>query len=309
MSKRYASPKDTERGMDPVTLPGLHPVVWAAKDREGIPVGMHRMWNDRAWLLLYFFTPARVRINVPAPAWYPCPANVAVLVPAFCHYTVDTRMCQKGESPVRHCWLRLQSVDPSPLFGMAQNTTGMVRFVDLRGILGRHMLGIVDVAEQLKDDAFWAMQTALRPVVRCLTGSQQVATGVYEIRDDALHQGGGATVPKVLTYLQRNLARRIHIREMAAQLKLSPSTVSHAYRKFTGESPMQTQRRLRIQRIKTLLFQNTSLAAAADEVGFYDARHASREFKRSEGMTPKAFLRVAGTTSYRQAPQVFEKPP
>lgn len=293
---------EVRRGLPSVSIPGIYPVVWTAQDAVGIAPGCHRMWSGHEWLLLYFFSPARVRISGQATAWRHCASNTAILVPPYCHYTIDTRECRSLGLAVHHCWFRLDAMDPTALFGMAHHATRMVCFLDPGGVLGSSMTAVVDVGHQLQHDAFWVMQAALRPVVRSLERAKPISAGVYEINEKHLSGGSTAFVPRVLVYLQQNLRRRIHIREMATSLKLSPSTISHTYRKFTGETPMQTLRRLRIQQIKSLLIQNYSLEAAAVEVGFYDAHHASREFKRNEGMTPGRFIRqvsheTVGTTA------------
>ena len=147
-------------------------------------------------------------------------------------------------------------------------------------------------ADKLGRRAFWPMQYALRSVLRSLGRAMPVGEGAFEISSRSTTTIAETLVPGVVEHLQRRLGEPVSIAEIAASLRLSVSTVSHAYQKLVGETPMKTLRRLRIHRLKVLLAEGWSLDAAAHDAGFCDAHHASREFKRAEGITPSGFLRV-----------------
>jgi len=82
----------------------------------------------------------------------------------------------------------------------------------------------------------------------------------------------------------------VRLADLARALHLSPSSLSHRYRTAAGESPMQSLKRLRILRAKVLLLKGHSLADVAEQLGFYDQVHLSVTFKKSEGVSPRAFL-------------------
>lgn len=273
------------RGMYHVPLPPEQPMVWTAQEGRHLPAGQFRMNSGHYWVLLYCFTPTHIRLETRPDAWNAYPEPGAWLIPPYTDYTTRTQ----GE--VHHAWATLQSLVLSPLHAMLQNRSGLLRFEDPDGQLARQLLALVGAAEARKTEAFWAMQYALRPLLRSLERSTHLREGVYRVTPTGSGTVVETLIPGVVAYLQNNMSRRISTAELATHLRMSVSTVSHAYHKVTGETPMQTLRRLRLHQLKTRLVEGWSLEAAAEEVGFCDAHHASREFKRVERQTPTAFLR------------------
>jgi AraC-like DNA-binding protein len=277
------------RGAYMVPLPWHNPVVRTAEAGVGFLPGIHRMYSGPYWILLYTHTATRVRVGRVKSSWMSCLPGTAIMVPAYCDYWVDTRGSKNGP-PVHHAWLTLQQIDSTPIVAMFQNRTGVVRFVDTGGVLGRQLEALIAVAERARENAFWPMQYALRPLLHSISRATPLECGLFEITARVTTTLTETLVPGVVSYLQGRMAESISTAGLAKHLRLSVSTVSHTYHKLTGETPMQTLRRLRIQQIKSYLVEGWSLDAAAHGVGFYDAHHASREFKRAEGISPSGFL-------------------
>lgn len=100
---------------------------------------------------------------------------------------------------------------------------------------------------------------------------------------------------RVDSYLRKNLHKSLRIADIAAHMKMSASGLQHAYRRETGNSPMQSLRKMRIERAKAMLMKDgTGLDAIAYETGFSDAFHLSRCFKAQEGISPKTFRQNRG---------------
>lgn len=277
------------RGMYQVPMPWRQAVVRTAEDGVGFVPGSYTMHTGQHWVLLYFYTATRVRLGRPDTEWVNGDAGSAVLIPCYTDYTVDTRG-PKHAPPVHHAWATMQQLEASPILAMLQNASGMARFIDTAGVLSRQLGALIDVAERLKHKAFWPMQYALQPLLQSLERATPLECGVFEIKARPTTTLAETLVPGVVTYLHDKMADGVSTEGLAKHLRLSVSTVSHQYRKITGETPMQTLRRLRIQQLKAHLVEGWSLDAAAHGVGFYDAHHASREFKRSEGISPSGFM-------------------
>jgi len=95
---------------------------------------------------------------------------------------------------------------------------------------------------------------------------------------------------RVDSFMRKNLHKPLRIADIAAHMRLSDSGIQHAYRRETGNSPMQSLRKMRIERVKAMLMKDgTGLDAIAAETGFSDAFHLSRCFKAQEGIPPKQF--------------------
>jgi AraC-like DNA-binding protein len=100
---------------------------------------------------------------------------------------------------------------------------------------------------------------------------------------------------RVDSFMRKNLHESFRIADIAAHMNMSASGLQHAYRRETGNSPMQSLRKMRIERVKAMLMKDgTGLEAIAEETGFSDAFHLSRCFKAQVGIPPKAFRQACG---------------
>ena len=99
-------------------------------------------------------------------------------------------------------------------------------------------------------------------------------------------------ISKATGFIDKNLHRRIAIRELCAAAGCSPASLNRAFRAKTGTSPVDYARRQRLSRAKALVSVcGLTLAAAAQQTGFFDASHLSHailgEENRSARPRPK----------------------
>lgn len=92
-------------------------------------------------------------------------------------------------------------------------------------------------------------------------------------------------------FLRQNSARAVKLEEIASYIHMSASSLSHRYHAETGETPMKTLARIRVNLAKSFLMKGYSLKAIAEQLGFNDAFHLSKSFKRIEGTPPRRFLK------------------
>jgi transcriptional regulator GlxA family with amidase domain len=91
----------------------------------------------------------------------------------------------------------------------------------------------------------------------------------------------------VLDYLADSYCQRISIARLSEMINLSPSRFSHMFKAQTGTSPMQYLKLLRLKRAVELLHTTCmSVKEVMFEVGFNDASHFVRDFRRIYGLTP-----------------------
>jgi AraC family transcriptional regulator len=77
------------------------------------------------------------------------------------------------------------------------------------------------------------------------------------------------------------------VSDLAREVGRHPSWVGTAYRKATGEGPMETAARFRVERAaRSLRETNHACADIAHEAGFCDQSHMNRSFRRLLGRTP-----------------------
>lgn len=95
-----------------------------------------------------------------------------------------------------------------------------------------------------------------------------------------------------LDYIDARCFETIRLHDLAAQLGLSETYFSHAFKASTGIPPSRWQMQARIRKIKDLLRkESATLAEIAVSTGFSDQAHLTRTFKRLVGLTPSQWRR------------------
>ncbi|RPJ97919.1 AraC family transcriptional regulator [Priestia endophytica] len=94
-------------------------------------------------------------------------------------------------------------------------------------------------------------------------------------------------IERVVEKLNRDFAQPLRVDELAAEARMSSSSLYHYFKEVTGMSPIQFQKRLRLQEARRLLFSRSIDAAeVAFQVGYESPSHFSREYARMFGLPP-----------------------
>jgi AraC-like DNA-binding protein/mannose-6-phosphate isomerase-like protein (cupin superfamily) len=111
-------------------------------------------------------------------------------------------------------------------------------------------------------------------------------------------------VQTAVQYLQDNLAQRLEVRDVAAQVNLSERQLSRIFRKATGASILTYLTRLRMDRaMQLLLHSELPIKQVAAAVGYPDTHYFTTLFGRHTRTTPGAYRRSGGTRFLRQMPE------
>lgn len=93
--------------------------------------------------------------------------------------------------------------------------------------------------------------------------------------------------------IDADLARPLDVAALAAQLGCSAAYLSRLFRKSYGFSPTGYLLRRRCERARSLLTrQDTSVGAIAVALGFHDASHFAKHFRRQCGTSPQRFRQL-----------------
>ena len=94
----------------------------------------------------------------------------------------------------------------------------------------------------------------------------------------------------VLDYIRTHLDRDVRLADLAMLAGASPHYFAQLFRQSTGQSPHQYLLAQRIERAKRLLRNHTlSALDVAVLLGFADAGHFSKVFRRMVGVTPSSY--------------------
>ena len=109
------------------------------------------------------------------------------------------------------------------------------------------------------------------------------------------HLRGGlspAALRRVQVFVEANLARPIHLHDLAARAGLSPYHFSRAFKASAGMTPRAFVEQRRIEQVKRLLTESSrSLAEVAIDAGLGTQSRLTTTFKRRTGFTPGAYRR------------------
>ena len=102
-------------------------------------------------------------------------------------------------------------------------------------------------------------------------------------------------VARVQTYIENNLDRALHIRNLSEVACRSPAHFCRKFKLAFGESPHAYVVRRRLERSCHLMMTSaTSLSEIAVSVGFSDQAHLCRLFRRAFGQSPAGWRRERG---------------
>ena len=128
----------------------------------------------------------------------------------------------------------------------------------------------------------------LRPLItreiiyRLLMGEQG-----SRLRHLALHGGYTPYIARAVARLRQDFDQPLHVEGLARELGMSVSGFHHHFKAVTAMSPLQFQKRLRLQEARRLMLgEDLDAASAAYRVGYHDASHFNREYKSLFGVPP-----------------------
>ena len=94
-------------------------------------------------------------------------------------------------------------------------------------------------------------------------------------------------IARAIGWLKRHLSQPLRIDTLAVQANMSTSTFYHHFRQVTAMSPLQYQKRLRLNEARRLMLTGDhNTATAAFKVGYESPSQFSREYRRLFGAPP-----------------------
>lgn len=103
----------------------------------------------------------------------------------------------------------------------------------------------------------------------------------------AVGDGKLRRVSQAIAWLKQNLATPLRIEELANQVHMSSSSLHHQFKEVTALSPLQFQKRLRLQTARQMIMTDkTSAEKIAYTVGYESASQFNREYARLFGQPP-----------------------
>src|SRR5882762_7097523 len=147
------------------------------------------------------------------------------------------------------------------------------------------------------------LETATRELARdreAAKASLVTASNILQAEIERCSGANGCTtgglaawqIARVRAYVDSNLHRTIHIRDLSAVARRSPAHFSRKFKLSVGESPHAYVVRRRLERACHLMMTSAEpLSGIALSVGFSDQAHLCRLFRQAFGQSPAHWRR------------------
>jgi AraC-like DNA-binding protein len=142
------------------------------------------------------------------------------------------------------------------------------------------LLGLLDAPAE--DARFLRLLVTREIVFRLLKGEQG-----GRLRQIAVLGGHSHRIARALERLREDFDRPLRIEDVARESGMSVSGFHHHFKAVTAMSPLQFQKRMRLQEARRLMLgEDLDASSAGFRVGYGDASQFSREYKRLFGEPP-----------------------
>lgn len=104
-----------------------------------------------------------------------------------------------------------------------------------------------------------------------------------------------STISKeIQTYFHEHFSEKISLEQIAKNLYLSPFYISKVFKEEIGETPINYLIKIRLENAKDLLLkkQDLSIKEISSIVGYDDAYHFSKSFKKYYGLSPAEYKKI-----------------
>jgi AraC-like DNA-binding protein len=157
-------------------------------------------------------------------------------------------------------------------------------------------LRLLRLLQSPEDIAYLAPLAERELMYRLLRGPQAHKVRRMLMPDSRLQQ-----VTRAITWIRQNYTAPFSIDQVAAEARMSPSSLHQHFRDVTAMSPLQYQKQLRLQEARRLILTSAvDAATAAQHVGYDSPSQFSREYRRLFGAPP-----IQDVARLRQEPGRF----
>jgi AraC-like DNA-binding protein len=149
---------------------------------------------------------------------------------------------------------------------------------------------IIEIIRLRAEPAPLASWEASLLLSRILLGLLRKSRDGQAATSDAPQSRAQVRIARAVAYANQHFAEKLTAAQLAKAADISPSHFNRLFNEWTGYSPMEYLRRLRVEQARKLLADvDLSIKEIAARTGFDDAYHFSKVFRRIDGLPPTRF--------------------
>lgn len=247
---------------------------------------------------LIVFAQGQKRVNFGGYSFF-CEASTFLLTAVNVPVTSQVIRASK-EEPILALTMQLD-MDIVREIAWQENMPSFETSTDTCGIaVGKAPFELLDACSRLLDlldtpqDIFYIGKLMQREIIyRLLTGPQGQYLRAIATLGEQCHRTANA-----IAWLSANYDKPLRIEELAAIARMGVSALDHHFRLMTALSPIEYQKRLRLQIArKRMLIDGMDARSAAVEVGYDNASDFNREYSLFFGKPPSRVIKSQGRSN------------
>lgn len=241
------------------------------------------------WSVLYIYNGRLWHSRSPREKTYLQPSRQALLNPP----NTDRYEIPLSRDPLHAAYLLFRDSRCSHLNRLLRGPSEWVVFDDDDdATLGSLVRDCAAIGYRRGDRGFWDAQAILCRIVGLFLAARPLGENRYKVivsgsPEEDFH---GSLSQKADAYLHAQIDRILTLEDIARELGVSVSTLTHRYQKETGVPVMTAFTQRRIARIKQLLGRGYPVKLIARQMSFSQSSALSIFFKRHSGLSPREFL-------------------
>jgi AraC-like DNA-binding protein len=145
---------------------------------------------------------------------------------------------------------------------------------------------LVNLVQRPKEEVEYISKLIIKEILYILIINEKSG---YFLNKFAMEGTVSNKIVNAIVEIKNSFNEKLNIKELAHKIDMSESSFYQYFKTITSMSPIQFQKKLRLEEAKKMLeTQNIEASEVAFNVGYESPSQFSREYSRMFGMSPKA---------------------
>jgi len=178
----------------------------------------------------------------------------------------------------------IKNINSQKLMMSAKSEKGLF-FDDLNEKLYDPVFRLIKLLNQSKEEIDYLSPLIIKEILFILINDKSG----YFLNKFAMEGTVSNKIVKAIAEIKNNFNEKLNVKELARMIDMSESSLYQNFKTITSMSPIQFQKKIRLEEAKLMLLnQNIDASEVAFAVGYESPSQFSREYSRMFGMSPKA---------------------